>query len=645
MNEPLLLNAHSSRRLILYGIVALCLLLVPTGSAHAAGWERWSDQTATRLQKGQTPALLLISAGYCRSCNALGDARIQSDLFHMVLLNQDENPRLASAYLAFAEAFTGQPVELPVVVAVTPYLDPVEAIGAVTPAALESFVTGLESRWSRDLFLESALLVRRLALQEWGPSTPDTPGSRIRKIYRRMLESEVHDKDVASLRALSHTTLYDQLGGGFHRAARDAEWHVPEFEKLLPDQAYAVLAYTAAWELSGDERMREVAAATADLLLREFRDPQSGLFYQALGSHSLVPLGGPVLHDGAYYVWDEEEIEHLLSEDQARVFMDHYGVTAEPDVPPELDRTGHLENKHLLSVAAESAGRSAEILEASRKLFDVRSNRPPPELDRSVVTWSNALAISALASAGTALDERRYVDAADKAARALLTKHYDHDGRRLYSAMSGRRSATAGARDYALLIDAVIAVYQSTFDPRLFAQAVELQRAQEKLFSRESDDGYLPGRNIPEMLVEIVPEDETAAISARNLMHLGVTLGNPEWLERAEKLGRPDASSQQLVILAGDRGSDVGSFLDVTREGFRPNLMTVEVRSKAERDALRGLIPALERVQECAPGHFGELVLHEERERCVAVALVCGAADCSAPTVDPQILRARIDSP
>lgn len=641
MTEPLM-NTHSSRRLVLYGLLVLCFLLVSISPAYAADWQSWSDGTASRLQKGQTPALLLIGAGYCRSCTALGEAPFQSDLFTPIRLNRDEHSELATAYLAFAEAFTGQPVELPVVVAVTPYLDPVEAIDAATPAAVESFVTGLESRWSRDLFLESALLVRRLSLQEWKPSAPDTTGNRIRRIYRRMLHGEIQDTDIDSLRAVSHTTIYDQLGGGFHRAARDAAWQVPEFEKLLHDQSHAVLAYTAAWQLSGDERMREVAVATADLLLREFRDPQSGLFYQALGSHSLVPREGPVMHDGAYYVWDEEEIEHLLSEDQSRVFMEHYGVTAEPDVPPELDRTGHLENKHLLSVAAESADRSVEILESSRKLFDVRSNRPPPELDRSIVTWSNALTISALASAGIALDERRYVDAADKAARALLTRHYDHDGLRLYSARSGRRFVTAGARDHALLIDALLAVYQSTFDPRLFAQAVELQMAQEKLFKDESGDSYRPGRNVPEMLLQILPEDETAAVSARNLMRLGVTLGNAEWLERSAVLGL-DSTRVQLVVVAGDRRSDVGSFLDVAREGFRPDQMTVVVRSRAEKDVL-GVSPALERIPECAPGRFGELVLHEEKERCVPVALVCRPEGCSAPTVDPEVLRARIGS-
>src|SRR5690606_24695921 len=47
--------------------------------------------------------------------------------------------------------------------------------------------------------------------------------------------------------------IYDHLGFGFHRYSTDAEWKVPHFEKMLYDQALLLMAYTEAWQVTGQD--------------------------------------------------------------------------------------------------------------------------------------------------------------------------------------------------------------------------------------------------------------------------------------------------------------------------------------------------------------------------------------------------------
>ena len=71
--------------------------------------------------------------------------------------------------------------------------------------------------------------------------------------------------------------IHDQIGGGFHRYATDADWLVPHFEKMLYDNAQLARVYLHAYQLTGEPRFREVVESTLDYLVREMRTP-NGLF-------------------------------------------------------------------------------------------------------------------------------------------------------------------------------------------------------------------------------------------------------------------------------------------------------------------------------------------------------------------------------
>ena len=72
----------------------------------------------------------------------------------------------------------------------------------------------------------------------------------------------------------------------------------------------------------------------------------------------------------------------------------------------------------------------------------------------------------ALAEAGAALGEPRYVDAAVACVDFILETMRDDDGRLLRTYKDGRAHLNAYLEDHAYLLEALLDVYEATFDPR-----------------------------------------------------------------------------------------------------------------------------------------------------------------------------------
>ena len=162
-----------------------------------------------------------------------------------------------------------------------------------------------------------------------------------------------------TLTAMGRCGMYDHLGGGFHRYATDQQWHVPHFEKMLYDQALLAMAYTEAYQITGNGFYRRIAEETLDYVLRDLRSPEGG-FYCAEDADSVpgrvdgtavprcrgtipLPEGGSVPgREGLFYIWSAEEIRKILG-DQAPLFERYYNVKEEETSAPT--RTANLPAK------------------------------------------------------------------------------------------------------------------------------------------------------------------------------------------------------------------------------------------------------------------------------------------------------------
>ncbi len=187
-------------------------------------------------------------------------------------------------------------------------------------------------------------------------------------------------------------------------------------------------------------------------MLRDLRHPDAGLF-----SAEDADSEG---QEGRFYVWTRAEQRTHLGAD-AEVVAAAYGVATEGNFHDEATRrlTGanilHLPRP--LAEAAKSQGLEpgeldAALAKARAKLLQVRSRRVRPQLDDKVVTDWNGLAIAALAKAGQALAEPRYVAAAVRAATFLRTQMRDRKGRLLHRWHDGRKDDASFLDDHAFLL-------------------------------------------------------------------------------------------------------------------------------------------------------------------------------------------------
>ena len=255
--------------------------------------------------------------------------------------------------------------------------------------------------------------------------------------------------------------IRDQLGGGFHRYSTDAQWLVPHFEIMLYDNAMLAWVYAEAFSQTGEQRYARVARGICDFVLREMTSPE-GAFYTAFDAEVDA-------REGRSYLWTKEEVLQLLGGgEDADLFTRVYGLDMGPNFA-DPHHSGGVPEANILflprplrEVAAETgtdeAALEARLEPTRRKLYEARLKRKQPLLDTKVLTSWNALMIRGLAHAGQTLNEPRYVEAAAKAARTILSRHRTADNGLYRGSRDGAAKYNGFLDDYAFLCQALLAL-------------------------------------------------------------------------------------------------------------------------------------------------------------------------------------------
>ncbi|MBK1706711.1 thioredoxin domain-containing protein [Halochromatium glycolicum] len=282
---------------------------------------------------------------------------------------------------------------------------------------------------------------------------------------------------IFTLKRMARGGIHDQVGGGFHRYAIDNDWLVPHFEKMLYNQAQLAQVYLAGWRLTADPNLARVTRRTLDYVLRDMTSPEGG-FYSATDADS----DGD---EGRFFLWTPAELRAALPAEDADLAIRFHGVT----------ETGNFEGRNILHVpvaldafaAAEGvapADLQQQLAQIHETLYQVREERPHPHRDEKILTAWNGMMISALAEAGAALEEPRYLAAAERAADLLWAEARPAPGQLTRVYLDGRASQPALLEDYAFLGAGLIALYDASADPRWLERARELTDA---LWSRFAD--------------------------------------------------------------------------------------------------------------------------------------------------------------
>ncbi len=379
-----------------------------------------------------------------------------------------------------------------------------------------------------------------------------------------------------TLDAMMAGGIYDQLGGGFARYAVDAAWLIPHFEKMLYDNAQLARAYLHGWQALGHERYRRVCEETLDWALREMRGPEGG-FYSALDADSEG-------EEGRFYVWTPAEIRAVLGVSDP--VLEYYGVT----------EAGNFEGRNILHLHGGAESQPPEGLEEARAaLLEARAARPWPGLDDKRLAAWNALMIGALAEAGAALGREDYLAAARSGAEFVLTEMRDERGRLLRTYKDGEARLNAYLEDHAFLLEALLTLYESTFEQRWYEEARALADTTIDRFGDEERGGFFSTSDDHEQLIarrkEVgdhpVPSgNSSAALGLLRLEALSGERSYGEWAEGVLRLvataapRQPDALAHILraldfrlaptkeVALIGD---EEGELAAVARARFRPH--------------------------------------------------------------------------
>ncbi len=623
-------------------------------------WYPWGEEAFEKARREQKPIFLSVGYSTCHWCHVmeresfedLAIAEVMNKYFVSVKVDREERPDVDRIYMTYVQATAGSG-GWPMSVFLTPdlkpffggtYFPPDDRYGRL---GFRSLLLRIEEAWQkdRDKITQSAnhftQFLRQAAsggagesrdLQEPAPAktyeqirasydpayggfggAPKFPRAVtfnfLMRYYARRGQKQALGMTLHTLRAMARGGVHDHLGGGFHRYAVDAEWHVPHFEKMLYDQAQLAVAYLETYQATRDQFFAETARDVLDYVLRDMRSPEGG-FYSAEDADSLMAAGKPEHGEGAFYVWEAGQIEKVLGP-EAALFDFYYSVEPAGNVPPAKDPQGEFRGKNILVVShtlAEAArkfgGSEAEVAarlsEARQKMLAARSGRPRPPLDDKVLTAWNGLMISALARASQVLDDPRYLAAAEQAAGFIQSKLYDARAGRLKRRYRAGEVAIDGfLDDYAFLIQGLLDLCETSFDFRWLAWAIDLQSQQDQLFWDSNQGGYFATASGDASILAQMrdaydgTEPSPNSIAAMNLLRLAQMTDRDAYREKADKVfgffappleRNPEAMPQlavaldfklskpKQIIIAGDPGSaDTRALLRLVNERFIPN--------------------------------------------------------------------------
>ncbi|GAA5798382.1 hypothetical protein HPULCUR_003784 [Helicostylum pulchrum] len=360
------------------------------------------------------------------------------------------------------------------------------------------------------------------------------------------------DMALFTLKKIAAGGIHDHIGSGFHRYSTDKKWHIPHFEKMLYDQAQLLSLYSSAYQITGETLFANVIQ---DIICYVSRDLQhtAGGFYSAEDADSLPTRDSNKKLEGAFCVWEEYELIRILDPLDAHVFSVHYGCRKQGNVDPTQDPQKELVNKNVLmeTGSIEDTAKTANmtptevirILNSSKsKLWDYRSRvRPKPHRDEKILTSWNGLMITGLVHAYEALQDRQVLQLAINAAEFIYRELYNpttHTVLRSYC--QGPSDIEGFIDDYSDLIQALLDLYEATFDERWIQWAYELQEKQNDLFYDTESGGYFNVTKHDKTILVRMKEEQDGAepsansVSLRNLVRLASLLELPEYSSKAQ---------------------------------------------------------------------------------------------------------------
>jgi uncharacterized protein len=647
-------------------------------------WWPWGPQALGEAKRTNKPILLSVGYAACHWCHVMAHesfedaatAAVMNELFVNIKVDREERPDIDQIYMA-ALHHLGEQGGWPLTMFLTPDGEPiwggtyfpntarygraafVDVLREVArlfrdePQKIEQNRAALMEQLAGAARKEGAVVIGAVELdnvarQLGGIIDPVNGGTRgapkfpqaslFELLWRGGLRSGEARYFAAVDITLQHICeggIYDHLGGGFSRYSVDERWLVPHFEKMLYDNAQLLELLAIAHRHFGKKLYRERAEETVDWLAREMTNT-GGAFCASLDADSEG-------EEGKFYVWSYEEILRDLGPEDGEFFARHYDVTPQ----------GNFEGHNILNrLKPHERSEADEVLLGAlrEKLLAVRETRIRPGLDDKILADWNGLMIAALANASQMLGEPSWLEMAEHAFD-FVVREMTRGDRLGHSWREGQLKFPGMASDFAAMIRAALALYETTGAQRYLDHALTWQRALDRDYAN-SDTGayYLTASDAEGLVIRPASTADEAtpnhnAVAAQNLIRLALLSGDDAWREKADRLiagVAPHAVENVYMHMALFNAVDLRlrtAEIVVTGEGAGADALLSTARK----------IPPLDRVvlharsaDALPPAHPARAQI--EAARGQAQAFVCVGETCSLPVTDEAGLLGALKS-
>ncbi len=663
-------------------------------------WWPWCDEAFEKAKKEDKPILLSIGYYTCHWCHVMEKESYDDEevgeainkVFVPIKVDREERPDIDSTYMQICQKVSGN-CGWPLNVFMTPDKKPffittyVPKESGYGMEGLLELVAKTDDLWKnsrKELVEDASAIIKSMEIEKaikaksfeldavtlkmtydhllqtydaknggfgYAPKFPSPHVlSYLLRYWKRYKDKNALSMVEQTITAMRLGGIFDQVGFGFHRYSTDEKWLVPHFEKMLYDQAMMAIACVETYQATGNDFYKKTAEEIFEFVLRDLTSKE-GAFYTAVDADS----DG---EEGLFYIWTCEEFRNALGKD-AELMEKVFNMTEDGNYSePGMHAAKHRVPKNILylkktvpELAKELKMKESELSKtidsSRRKLFATREKRTHPSVDDKILTDVNGLMISAFAKAAVVFSDKKYADVANGAANFILEKMTSPEGK-LYHRYRKEAGIPAFLDDYAFFVNALIDVYEATFEVDYLRKAIALDQVAIEHFWDKKNGGFLfQSKDIEEMIVKKKDAHDGAIPSGNSLMMLNLLrlnrfTGDPKLEELALKLelafstqiSRGPGShaqfmsavdfrigpSYEIVIVEGDNREMVGKMLEKLSSTFIPNKI-VMLKSKEST-------PIITKIADFTK--FLDLMDNK------TTACVCAHYACKRPTTDPE---------
>ena len=654
-------------------------------------WHPWGEEALNRAKTEDKPVLLSIGYSSCHWCHVMeresfeneAIAKIMNERFVSIKVDREERPDLDEVYMNAVQIMTGSG-GWPMTVFLTPGLVPFHAgtyfppedrggmpgfprvlttvseyyrthreevgkVAAQMKDALHQIVEIVPSGESMDeKILSHAFdqLERQFDLYNGGfGGAPKFPGSMalsfLLRFWKRTGAKKALEMVEMTLEKMANGGIYDHLGGGFHRYSVDDRWLIPHFEKMLYDNALLSRTYFEAYQATRKKRYRQVGEEILQYVLREMTSSQGGF-----ASTQDADSEG---HEGKFFVWTRDEIEEILGREIGAPFSAYYGVTPQGNFE-EGRSVLHVDaplEKVSQSYGVSIPGLEALLEEGRKRLFHAREKRVKPGRDEKILTSWNGLMISGFIDGYKVTGDGKYLDGAERAARFIL-REMRKDSHLMRVFNRGRCQGKGYSEDYAFFTQALIDLYEATFEIDWLKEANDLNERMIDQFWDEKNGGiFFSGKgNEPLIARSKSPYDNAVpssnSVALFNFVRLGHLTGEDPLKQKAEQIlhlfygflkEHPSGFSHMLSGFSFFMNPE-----EIGIVGSKNNSRTQAMAREVNLAFLPNKILSFKDPKEQAEGNWLPFLKDKEVKKGT-VAFVCKGFTCLPPAWDEKELK------